>query len=164
MPRPRPMPRNRPSSSSPPPPHEPARVLPPARELPRPFYIESPRDMVEADVEPVPAFAETPYDRDAARAAAAEILSKLEAARAPALLLCVEVRRYGLEAKVTELARRLAIPAATTFMARGILAGAEAPLIGTYLGLAGHPAVRETVQRSDALLMLGVVLCDINFF
>jgi len=144
-------------------PHEIARVLTAARELSRPVYIEFPRDMVEADVEPVPAFAETPYDRDAARAAAAEILSKLEAARAPALLLCVEVRRYGLEAKVTELARRLAIPAATTFMARGILAGAEAPLIGTYLGLAGDPAVRETVEGSDALLMLGVVLCDMNF-
>src|SRR3990170_2287744 len=40
-------------------PHEIARVLTAARELSRPVYIEFPRDMVEADVEPVPAFAET---------------------------------------------------------------------------------------------------------
>jgi indolepyruvate decarboxylase len=48
-------------------------------------------------------------------------------------------------------------------MARGILAGSEAPLIGTYLGLAGDPNIRETIEGSDALLMLGVILCDTNF-
>jgi indolepyruvate decarboxylase len=119
--------------------------------------------MVAAEVSPVPPYAESRGDPEAAEAAAVEILARLEKAAAPALLLCVEVRRYGLEQKVTELARRLAIPAATTFMARGILAGTDAPLIGTYLGLAGDRAIREAIEGSDALLMLGVIVCDMNF-
>lgn len=144
-------------------PAEIARVLDAARRLSRPVYIELPRDMVDVPIAPVPApVAELPAT-EAAEAAAREILGRLKRARSPALLLCVEVRRYGLEAKVAELARKLRIPTATTFMARGILAGSDAPLIGTYLGLAGDPAIRETIEGSDALLMLGVILCDTNF-
>ena len=144
-------------------PAEIARVLTAARELSRPVYIEFPRDMVDAEVGAVPPYAETPADPEAADAAAEEILDRLGAAKNPALLLCVEVRRYGLEAKVAELARRLAIPTATTFMARGILAGSDAPLIGTYLGLAGDAKIRESIEGSDALFLLGVILCDTNF-
>jgi indolepyruvate decarboxylase len=144
-------------------PAEIARVLTAARELSRPVYIEFPRDMVSAPCGPVAPFVETPADAEAARAAASEILARLKAAKNPAMLLCVEVRRYGLEAQVAELARRLAIPTATTFMARGILAGSDAPLVGTYLGLAGDEKIRTTIEGSDALLMLGVILCDTNF-
>lgn len=144
-------------------PAEIARVLTAARERSRPVYLEFPRDMVDAEVAEVPAFVETPSDEEAARACAGEIMAQFKRADRPALLLGVEVRRYGLEDKVAELARRLAIPTATSFMARGILAGADAPLIGTYLGLAGEPEIRRAVERSDALLMLGVILCDTNF-
>jgi indolepyruvate decarboxylase len=144
-------------------PREIARVLTAAREMSRPVYIELPRDMVDVDVGAVPPFVETAGNVEAAGAAADEIMGRLERAAAPALLLCVEVRRYGLEKKVTELARRLSIPTATTFMARGILAADGAPLVGTYLGLAGDPAIRKAIEGSDALLMLGVILCDMNF-
>jgi len=138
-------------------------VLTAARELSRPVYIEFPKDMVDAEVAPVPPFKPTPTDPEAATAAAAEILARLEKAASPALILCVEVRRYGLEKKVAELAKKLAIPTATTFMARGILAGTDAPLIGTYLGLAGEADVRTAIEGADALLMLGVILCDTSF-
>jgi indolepyruvate decarboxylase len=144
-------------------PQEIARVLTAAKELSRPVYIELPRDMVGAKCAKVRPYQETPPDAEAVREAAAEIMARLERAERPALLLCVEVRRYGLEAKVTELARRLDIPTATTFMARGVLAHTDAPLIGSYLGLAGDEAIRTAIEGSDALLMLGVILCDTNF-
>ena len=144
-------------------PREIARVLTAARRQSRPVYIELPRDMVGAEVGAVPALAPAPVDRKAADAAAQEIMARLSAARRPALLLGVEVRRYGLEAKVAKLAKKLAIPAATSFMGLGILAETSAPLAGTYLGLAGETGVRNTVERSDGLLMLGVILCDTNF-
>lgn len=144
-------------------PREIARVLTAARELSRPVYIEFPRDMVDAEVDAVPDYVPSAHDPEAARAAAREILIKLSQAKRPALLLCVEVRRYGLEKKVAELARKLAIPTATTFMARGILAEDDSPLIGSYLGLAGDAKIRATIENSDGLLMLGVIMCDTNF-
>jgi indolepyruvate decarboxylase len=144
-------------------PAEIARVLTVAREMSRPVYIEFPRDMVEAEVGPVPTFTPWRHEPDAAKAAAAEIMARLKGAERPALVLCVEVRRYGIERKVALLAERLAIPTATTFMARGILAGTAAPLVGTYLGLAGEEPIRDAIEGADALLMLGVILCDTSF-
>ena len=144
-------------------PGEIARVLSAARDLSRPVYIEFPRDMVDADVKAVPTYVEAEVDPDAASACAAEIMQVLRAADRPAVLLGVEVRRYGLENRVSALADALGLPTATTFMARGILAGEGTPLAGTYLGLAGDDDIRRTVENSDALLMLGVILCDTNF-
>lgn len=144
-------------------PAEIARVLKAAREMSRPVYIEFPRDMVGVEVDPVPPYVEDAGDPEAAEACAREILSALKRARKPVLMLGVEVRRYGLEDEVAKLAKTLAIPAATSFMGRGILSGTNAPLIGTYAGLAGDDKIRETVESADAALILGVILCDTNF-
>ena len=97
-----------------------ARALTRALERSRPVYIELPRDMVDVDCGPVPAPAAHERNVDAARACAAEAIEQLKDADRPALLLGVEIRRYGLEDKVAELARKLRLPTAATFMARGI--------------------------------------------
>lgn len=144
-------------------PAEIARVLTAARHLSRPVYIEFPRDMVESDVSGVPAFRPAARNVAAAREAAKQALTMLAANKQPAMLLGVEVRRYGLENKVAKLARTLGIPVLTTFMGRGILAETGAPTAGTYLGLAGDPATRRLIESADGLLMLGVILCDTNF-
>ena len=144
-------------------PAEIARVLSVARERSRPVYIELPRDMVAAECGPVPEYRPRRPNPEAARACAREVLERLKLASGPALLIGVEARRYGLEDKIAALATTLNLPAATSFMGRGILAGSDAPLIGTYLGLAGDVPVRQTIERSDCLLMLGVILCDTNF-
>jgi indolepyruvate decarboxylase len=91
------------------------------------------------------------------------VIAALRAARRPVLMLGVEVRRYGLERKVANLSQTLGLPTATSFMGRGILAGTDAPLIGTYLGLAGDDRIREAVEGADRLLLLGVILSDTNF-
>ena len=139
-----------------------ARVLRTCLDRSRPVYIEVPRDMVTAEIEAVDMLPAPTSDPDATAACAREIMATLKAARRPALLLGVEVRRYGVEDRVIRLAEKLAIPAATTFMARGVAAESPA-ILGTYLGLAGDEALRDVVEDADALLMLGVILADTNF-
>jgi indolepyruvate decarboxylase len=39
----------------------------------------------------------------------------------------------------------------------------DAPLLGTYLGVAGAPELTRRVEESDALLLLGDIICDCNF-
>jgi len=139
------------------------RVLGNCLEQSRPVYLELPRDMATAPCAPVPAGATSPVDPDAVAVCADEVVDHLIGAARPVLLVGVEIRRYGLEDKVAALAQRLAVPVVTTFMGRGLLAGADCPLLGTYLGLAGDPDISAVVESSDALLMLGVILCDTNF-
>jgi indolepyruvate decarboxylase len=140
-----------------------ARALRNCRDRAMPVYLELPRDMVGVDCVAVEPQAPAPVDADALAECADEILSRLKEAKAPALMVGVETRRYLLEDKVAELARRLSLPAVTSFMGRGLLALPEAPLLGTYLGEAGDPEITRVVDSSDALFLLGVLLSDTNF-
>ncbi len=140
-----------------------ARVLDEALRASRPVYLEIPRDMPRVACAEVPVTPRTAPDAEALAACADELLQRLRAARRPVLMVGVEVRRYGLEARVAELARRLAFPVVTSFMGRGLLVDTDAPLRGTYLGLAGDLAVSTEVEQSDALLLLGVIVSDTNF-
>jgi indolepyruvate decarboxylase len=140
-----------------------ARALARCRSESRPVYIELPRDMVGVGAEAVEALPAEPVDADALAACVDEILARLAAAKSPFLMVGVEVRRYGLEDRVARLAHRLGLPVVTSLMGRGLLAGTDAPLLGTYLGVAGDPALTERVERSDALFLLGVIISDTNF-
>jgi indolepyruvate decarboxylase len=144
-------------------PQEIARVLRSARERSLPVYIELPRDMVGTPAGPVPVLPRRAADPAALAECADEVVAKLSAAAAPVVLVDVEIRRYGIEARVATLARRLGLPVVTTFMGRGLLGTAPDIVRGTYLGSAGDPAVTRLVEEADALLLLGVIVCDTNF-
>ena len=143
-------------------PAEIARVLRSARERSLPVYIEFPRDMVAADVEPVPVLPRRRADAAALDECANEIMVRLAKAKAPVIIVDVEIRRYGIEDRVTALARKLKVPVVTTFMGRGLLEASDA-LIGTYFGLAGAADVSAVVDKADLTLLLGVILSDTNF-
>ncbi len=140
-----------------------AQALHACRTRSQPVYIELPRDQVFAPCEPVEPLPMEVVDEDALDACVAEILEVLAGAESPVLMVGVEVRRYGLEDKVAALARRLGLPVVTPFMGRGLLVESDAPLVGTYMGVAGDAAITRLVEESDALLLLGVILSDTNF-
>jgi indolepyruvate decarboxylase len=140
-----------------------ARVLRNARERSLPVYIELPRDMVGTEAAPVPVLPRRRADASALAECADEVLERLARAKSAAIVVDVEIRRYGLEDRVAALACKLALPVVTTFMGRGLLENAPDVVAGTYLGAAGDAAVTELVEQADVLLLLGVILCDTNF-
>ena len=140
-----------------------ARVLSSCLTHSLPVYLEMPRDMVDVPCAPVVAARPPPFDREALEACVDEILERLGSATSPVMMVGVEVRRFGLEAKVAQLATRLGLPVVTSLSGRGLLAEAKAPLLGTYLGVAGAPELTALVESSDALLLLGVIISDTNF-
>ena len=144
-------------------PAEVARVLASARERSLPVYIEFPRDMVGAPCGKIPVLQRRAADRAALAECSREILGKLAAAKAPVMMVDVEIRRYGVEKGVASLARKLGIPVVTTFLGRGLLEDADDVVAGTYLGAAGDPRITRLVEDADALLLLGVILSDTNF-
>jgi len=144
-------------------PAEIARVLARCVEESRPVYVEVPRDMVRVPCGPVAVLPPAPVDADALAACVDDVLARLAAARAPVLMVGVEVRRFRLEAKVAELASRLGLPVVTSIMGRGLLAETATPPLGTYLGVAGQPELTAQVEQSDALFLLGVIISDTNF-
>ena len=144
-------------------PSEIARVLASALRHSQPVYVELPRDMVRVPCEAVVPEPPAAVDEEALAACVDELLARLAGAASPVLMAGIEVRRYGLEEKVAELSRRLGLPVVTSFMGRGLLADADAPLVGTYMGVAGEPGLSRLVEASDGLLLLGEIVCDTNF-
>lgn len=140
-----------------------AHALAAARRHSQPVYIEIPRDMVEAECAAVVPEVEPPADEEVLAACVDEILASLARADSPVLMAGVEVRRFGLEAEVARLAQALGMPVVTSFMGRGLLSEIDAPLIGTYMGVAGRPEVTRLVEESDGLFLLGEILSDTNF-
>jgi indolepyruvate decarboxylase len=119
--------------------------------------------MVRAECGTVAAQTPPAPDGDALAACVEEILERLARARSPVLMVGVEARRYRIEHQVVELARRLGLPMVSGFMGRGLLADEAVPLVGTYMGVAGMPEVTRLVEESDALFLLGEIICDTNF-
>lgn len=140
-----------------------ARVLRSAREMSLPVYLEFPRDMVGAEVDPVAMLPPRKADADALAECADEILGRIARASTPVAMVDVEIRRYGVEDKIAALARKLNLPLVTTFMGRGLLEHADDVIAGTYLGAAGDPAITRLVEDADLVLMLGVIFSDTNF-
>ena len=129
----------------------------------RPVYFELPRDRVFDPCGPVQRLPEPDYDPEAVSACADEIMERIAHSARPVMMVGVEVRRFRIEARVAELARRLRVPVVTSFMGRGLLADSEVPVVGTYLGLTAHPDVGRPVEESDCLLLFGVTMSDTNF-
>lgn len=140
-----------------------ARVLRSCIDRSLPVYIEIPRDLAQAHCATVNAVPVALGDADAVGTCAEEVLARLGTARAPVLMVGVEVRRHGVEDRMAELARRLGVPVVTSFMGRGLLAGPDSPVLGTYLGCAGHRDISQLVEDADLLALFGVIMSDTNF-
>jgi indolepyruvate decarboxylase len=144
-------------------PGEIARVLRSCIMNARPVYLELPRDVVFEPCARVTPLPEAAFDPQAVAACADEIMERIARAARPVMMVGVEIRRFGIEARVAELARRLHVPVVTSFMGRGLLAQSDVPVLGTYLGLTAHPDVGRPVEESDCLLLFGVTMSDTNF-
>ena len=128
-----------------------------------PVYFELPMDVATQRCEPVgQLLVSEDLDRDAIAACAQELASLIRRAKQPVFMIGVEVRRFGLEEQVAELIRRTNIPAVSSLMGRGVIAGHPDQISHSYMGLAGDPEVTSLVEESDCLIMLGVILSDTN--
>ncbi|MSO55352.1 MAG: hypothetical protein EXQ55_00255 [Acidobacteria bacterium] len=128
----------------------------------RPVYLEVPRDMVFAEISPLSSVEQVDLrvDEGAVMEAAQEIVSRLTAAKSPVLIVGVEVHRFHLTQKVLLLAERLQIPVTSSFLGRGVLPTRHPQFIGTYLGGVSPQPLREIVESSDCLLLLGELVSD----
>jgi len=140
------------------------RVLHAALRHKRPVYIELPRDMVDVqgNAQHTPGKGREPSDADALREALEEAVSLLNAAAKPVILADVEIHRFALQELTLKLIEKTGIPFTTTILGKSVL-GEQHPLyLGLYEGAMGVEAVREYVENSDCVLMLGAFMTDIN--
>jgi indolepyruvate decarboxylase len=140
------------------------RVLHAALRFKRPVYLELPRDTVFLPGNP---HHKTPelHERsnpNSLRAALAEAKEMINGARKPVILADVEIHRFGLQDQVLKLVQKTGIPIAATVLGKSVI-GEQHPLyLGIYEGAMGREDVRQYVESSDCVIMLGAFMTDIN--
>lgn len=131
----------------------------------RPVYIEVPHDMVDREI-PVNLPAKTPTpqsDPDALKAVIHETLALLKITKKPVILAGVELHRFGIADRAVKFAERFNIPIAADLLSKSTVAENHPLYLGVYGGaMSSDPIVREYVETSDCVLMLGTFITDMN--
>jgi TPP-dependent 2-oxoacid decarboxylase len=142
------------------------RVLSEALRVSRPVYIELPRDMTFAPVKPPhPSHltqAEAASDQKALQDAVDEAVRMINAAEQPVVIAGIELHRFGLQDKLVALIDKAHIPVAATILAKSVVGEYHPLYIGIYEGAMGFASVRDYVESSDCLILLGAFMTDIN--
>ncbi|HEY6885705.1 MAG TPA: thiamine pyrophosphate-binding protein [Nitrososphaeraceae archaeon] len=147
------------------------RVLSSASRYKRPVYIELPRDKIsipiyqERYVGSYLAKVEEGYetDIDSMQEALAEATTMINSSKRPVIVAGVEIHRFGLQDKLLQLTDKTRIPVASTILSKSVISEDYPTYIGVYEGAMGHQSVREYVESSDCLILLGALMTDINF-
>src|SRR5215210_6819512 len=152
------------------------RVLSSATRYKRPVYIELPRDKVsipiyqEQYVDPSTTYSKTAKieegyetDMDSMQEALAEATAMINSSKQPVIIAGVEIHRFGLQDKILQLTYKTNIPVAATVLSKSVISEDHPSYLGVYEGAMGHQSVREYVESSDCLILLGALMTDINF-
>jgi len=140
------------------------RVLHAAVRYKRPVYLEIPRDLVTAPGRPDhhPRDRHETSDPHVLAEALVEAVALLNRARQPVILADVEVHRFGLQDDLLKLVEKTGIPVAATILGKSVVAEQHPLYLGVYEGAMGRDDVREYVESSDCVLLLGAFMTDIN--
>jgi indolepyruvate decarboxylase len=140
------------------------RVLHAALRYKRPVYLELPRDLVCVPGIPYhkPQELHERSDARSLRAALAEAEAMINGARKPVVLADVEVHRFGLQDQVIKLGLKTRIPVAATVLGKSVIGEQHPFYLGIYEGAMGRDDVRQYVESSDCVIMLGTFMTDIN--
>jgi TPP-dependent 2-oxoacid decarboxylase len=140
------------------------RVLHAALRFKRPVYIELPRDVVGVPGIPhhKPPELHERSDARSLRAALDEAEQMINAARRPVILADVEIHRFGLQDQLLRLARKTNIPVAATVLGKSVIGEHHPFYLGIYEGAMGRDDVRQYVEGSDCVILLGAFMTDIN--
>ena len=140
------------------------RVLHAALRFKRPVYIELPRDVVSLPGNPhhKPTEIHERSEPRSLREALAEAERMINQARQPVILADVEVHRFGLQDQLLQLARKTNIPVAATVLGKSVIGEHHPFYLGIYEGAMGRDDVRQYVESSDCVILLGAFMTDIN--
>ncbi|MFN7677669.1 MAG: alpha-keto acid decarboxylase family protein [Cyanobacteriota bacterium] len=142
-----------------------ARVLDAMRRESRPGYLELPRDSLTRPVpRPLPPLTLPSPARVAElqRRTGQAILEWMRSRERPVVLAGVEIHRFGLQRQLRNVLEREGWPFATSLSGKSLLSEQHPLYLGVYEGAMGSAAVREVVEGSDGLLILGMPLSDLD--
>jgi indolepyruvate decarboxylase len=132
----------------------------------QPVYIELPRDVADKPVgydvyrQLTPKAPATSQEN--LQEALEEVCHWITQAKRPMVLAGVEIARFGLAREMMRFIERSKVPVATTMLSKSVVSELHPMHVGIYTGMSSHQHVKQTVEESDCLLILGETLSDMT--
>jgi indolepyruvate decarboxylase len=130
----------------------------------QPGYLSLPIDVGEAPAQPPAgplALEPHPSDPDALQRFAAAARALLDGAPAPVVLADILVQRAGAEDRLHALLDHGGLRYSSLLWGRQVIDESAPGFLGTYIGAASEPAVREAVEGAQRLITAGVQFTDL---
>ena len=130
-----------------------------------PVYMQLPSDICWLEVDaPATPFVAQSYSGDTKQTETVvnKILSRLQLAKRPAILVDADAQRFGLGERVCALGEKAGIPFASLCTGRSIFNEHHPLYRGIYGGQASAPDTLDAVEGSDCLIAVGVRLFDLS--
>ena len=140
------------------------RVLDAVYRYKRPGYIEIPRDMVDVRGTLYQGLSTGKHisDPDVLDAAVEDACDLINKSKKPVILAGVELHRFGYQDKLIRLAEEKRIPVVATLLGKSVIPESHPLYLGIYEGAMGKKEVREFVEDSDCVIILGAFMTDVN--
>lgn len=130
----------------------------------RPGYIELPRDMVDVRGTSYKDSSNTEHISDQAtlNAAIEDAHNFINQSKTPVILAGVELHRFGFQDKLLNLVEEKRIPVVATLLGKSVMPESHPLYLGIYEGAMGRSEVRDYVEKSDCVIILGAFMTDVN--
>ena len=140
------------------------RVLDAVYRYKRPGYIEIPRDMVDVrgTLYQGPSTGGHVSDPEVLDAAVDDACDLINKSKKPVILAGVELHRFGYQDKLIRLVEEKRIPVVATLLGKSVIPESHPLYLGIYEGAMGRKEVREFVEDSDCVIILGAFMTDVN--
>jgi TPP-dependent 2-oxoacid decarboxylase len=131
----------------------------------RPVYVELPRDIVYLQIpDNHIGFCEVqePSDLMSLKEALAEAVTMINNANKPVIIAGIELHRFGLQQQLLTLVENTNIPIAALLLSKSVISERHPLYLGVYEGAIGYDYVRNYIESSDCMVMLGADLTDVD--
>jgi TPP-dependent 2-oxoacid decarboxylase len=102
-------------------------------------------------------------DTDTLQEALEEAIIMINSSQQPVIVAGVELQRFGLQDDLLRLINKTNIPVVSTVLSESTISEDHPCFLGVYEGAMVFQSVREYVESSDCLILLGAIMTDINF-
>jgi indolepyruvate decarboxylase len=93
-----------------------------------------------------------------------ESVTMINSSKMPIIVAGIEIQRFELQKKLLNLIEKTNIPFVSTILSKSVLNEDHPLFLGVYEGSMGSPALRQFVESSDCLLMLGAPITEPDFY
>ncbi|MGN6349240.1 MAG: thiamine pyrophosphate-dependent enzyme [Candidatus Nitrosocosmicus sp.] len=158
----------------------------------KPVYIELPRDItfqtavcnntdnitirnidnndskvyknLEVENQSKPSYLYNHTDQKLRKKAIQESLSMINSSKMPLIIAGIEIQRFDLQKKLLQLIDKTNIPFVSTISSKSVLDESHPLFLGVYEGAMGSPDVRQYVESSDCVILLGAPMTETDFY